>query len=225
MRWLIRSLGPNDCILSLNYDIIADNALFQSLRPRQIDYGLPVRYTLENARRRKRYILQHSSPLLYKIHGSLNWLYCPLCQQLDVTMGLKGVRYIYEGDPDFVCPDCHSRYEPLIITPTLLKTYDNILLREVWRQAEDKVSKADEVVFIGYSLPDADVQLRCMLLRALYKNRIRSRDVLGETKNYKICVVANSSPDSETHKRYLKLFGKVEYHGDGFRGYMEQLDR
>ena len=50
---------------------------------------------------------------------------------------------------------------------------DNILLREVWRQAEVKVSKADEVVFIGYSLPDADILLRCLLQHGLMRNRNR----------------------------------------------------
>jgi hypothetical protein len=49
----------------------------------------------------------------------------------------------------------------------------NILLREVWREAEVKVSKADEVVFIGYSLPDADILLRCLLQHGLMRNRNR----------------------------------------------------
>ncbi len=112
-----------------------------------------------------------------------------------------------------------------IRSPTLLKTYDNILLREVWRQAEDKVSKADEVVFIGYSLPDADVQLRCMLRSALFRNRNRRHDIRGETSTCKIRVVDESPTDSETHKRYIKQFGDVEYHAGGFQGYLEQLHK
>ncbi len=231
MQHFKQELRPNDSILSLNYDIIVDNAL--SMRPPSdvwephdlVDYGLSVRYALDPGPRAYNLSerIQQNLPPLYKLHGSLNWLYCPACQQLDVTIGEKGVRYIYEEGSDFRCPDCHGRYDPLIITPTLLKTYNNILLREVWRRAEDKVSKADEVVFIGYSLPDADVQLRCMLLRALYQNRIRSHDVQGGTSHCKIGVVGNSPPNNETHKRYIRLFGEVEYHADGFQGYIEQL--
>jgi hypothetical protein len=191
-----------------------------------VDYGLSVRYALDKPDwpRPIAYNLlerpQQNTPPLYKLHGSLNWLYCPSCQQLDVTIGQKGVHYIYEEGRDFACPDCQGRYDPLIITPTLLKTYDNILLREVWRRAEDKVSKADEVVFIGYSLPDADVLLRCMLKRALFRNRNRQSEVRGRTGTYEISVVGNSPPYNETHERYIKQFGRVEYHADGFKGYI-----
>ena len=227
MQRFMQGLGPNDSILSLNYDIIVDNALSIPYYPaRFVDYGLSVRYALNNSFRPIAYNLLErpppNTPPLYKLHGSLNWLYCPSCQQLDVTIGEKGVHYIYEEERDFACPDCQGRYDPLIITPTLLKTYNNILLREVWRQAEDKVSKADGVVFIGYSLPDADVQLRCMLKRALFKKSIRR----GGTSTCKICVVSKSPPDNEkhsneTHRRYMKQFGDVEYYADGFQGYIE----
>jgi SIR2-like domain len=226
MRSFKEGLGPNDCIISLNYDIIVDNALSLPLHAKLIDYGLSVRYALDRPdwprpiaynllERPQQYI-----PTLYKLHGSLNWLYCPSCQQLDVTIGRKGVHYIYEEDyeegRDFACPDCQGRYYPLIITPTLLKTYDNILLREVWRQAEDKVSRADEVVFIGYSLPDADVLLRCMLKRALFRKRNRR----GGSSACQISVVDKSPRDGETHKRYIKQFGRVEYHVNGFEGFI-----
>ena len=227
MKRFLYRLGPHDSILSLNYDIIVDNALF--LRSGRVDYRLPVRYALQKGREPRAYkLLEKSdldSPPLYKLHGSLNWLYCPLCQQLDVTVGFKGVRYIYDEDRDFACLDCHVRYDPLIIAPTLLKTYDNLLLREVWRQAENKVSQADEVVFIGYSMPDADVHLRCMLKRALYTNRIRSHDVQRRASSCRIRVVVNSPPNNETYERYIKLFGEIEYQGEGFQGYIEQLNR
>jgi hypothetical protein len=229
MQRFMQRLGPNDSILSLNYDIIVDNALSTRSGPGLlIDYGLSVRYAREYPNLQSAYNLserpqQNLPPPLYKLHGSLNWLYCPSCQQLDVTIGEKGVHYIYEEGSDFACPECQGRYDPLIITPTLVKSYDNILLREVWRRAEDKVSKADEVVFIGYSLPDADVLLRCMLKRALFRNRNWQLDVRGRTSTCKISVVSNSPLNSETHRRYVKQFGDVEYHADGFQGYIEQV--
>lgn len=233
MERFVQGLRPNDSILSLNYDIIVDNALASHSYTRPallIDYGLAVRYALESDHILREYNLsaepqQNPPPPLYKLHGSLNWLYCPSCQQLDVTIGEKGVHYIYEEGSHYACPVCQVRYDPLIITPTLLKTYDNMLLRQVWRGAEDKVAKADEVVFIGYSLPDADVQLRCMLKRALFRNRNRQLNGRGRPTTCKISVVGNSPPNNETHKRYMKQFGEVEYHADGFHGYLEQLHR
>jgi hypothetical protein len=225
MQQFMHKLGPNDSILSLNYDIIVDNALFQYRRARYVDYGLSVRYVLDEGKWERSYespVSQLNLPPLYKLHGSLNWLYCSSCQQLDITIYMKGVQLIYAPDTNVGCPDCRGHYDPLIITPTLLKAYNNIMLREAWRRAEDKISKADEIVFIGYSLPYADTHLRCMLSRALYKNRIRHGMVQGEPEKCKIHVVGMSPPYSETHERYIKLFGEVEYHSDGFQGYLRQ---
>jgi hypothetical protein len=127
------------------------------------------------------------------------------------------------------CKDCTTKYEPLIITPTLLKTYDNTLLRLIWREAEDKISKADEVVFVGYSMPDADMQLRCMFKRALYANRNRShREGSGSCC---IRVIGNErrSNDQEgnrgndTEKRYRQLFGEIDYEPIGFKAYIERV--
>ncbi len=169
-EFLDRLDGSQDCIISLNYDLIADNAIY-SKNNRHVDYGFSVRYDQKDGEQPER---PFSLPL-YKLHGSLNWLYCPTCQQIDVANDYKGVYYIFEGceDQECMCRDCGTKYEPLIIAPTLLKTYENTLLRLIWREAEDKISKADEVVFVGYSMSDADVQLRCMFKRALYGNRIR----------------------------------------------------
>src|SRR5947207_2803724 len=111
---------------------------------------------------RKPYAPPAKSCPLYKPHGSLNWLYCRACQKLDVTAGIKSVHYIF-CDPALVCPECHSRYEALIVAPTMFKSYSNLILAEIWRAVEDRLANAAEVVFIGYSLPDADVHLRCIL--------------------------------------------------------------
>ena len=96
------------------------------------------------------------------------------------------------------------------------------MLREVWRRAEEKISRADEIVFIGYSLPDADAQLRCMLLRALFTNRNRQNNEEGAAQKCKIHVVGNSPSFSETHQRYISRFGEVEYHSKGFEGYLRR---
>lgn len=237
---LLDSDNNDASILSLNYDIIIDNALLRNIHDGPINYGLPVRYNLlrnreghrnevapiiYNPRPQQKVTPHHLQKLnllpLYKIHGSLNWLFCPSCQQLDVTIGVKGVQFIYADGTNFGCPVCHGRYDPLIITPTLLKEYKNMILREIWRQAEDKISQADNIVFIGYSLPEADAQLRCMLSRALFKNKIR-RNEQGDSSRCNIQVVGKRPrEENEAYKRYVALFGKVEYYSNGFQGYIE----
>ena len=244
LMWkFLSTLTPEDSMISLNYDIIVDKAISLSTGGR-VNYGFPVRYDhkvkkgkakVKKGEEAKPYELAtppdglahlYNLPL-YKLHGSFNWLYCPFCQDLDVAHGskIKSVRYPFEEEEKPKCVDCDTIYEPLIITPTMLKTYRNIQLRQIWRQAENKISRAGKVVFVGYSIPDADVQLRCMFKRALYTNRIRSQ-VQGSSR-CTIHVVGkerqpNDAQHNPTYERYLQLFGEVKYEAIGFRAYIER---
>lgn len=69
-----------------------------------------------------------------------------------------------------ICPDCQNKYEPVIITPTLLKDYANPYLKLSGRKPREKLRQTDDVVFIGYSLPDADKDLCDMFVRAIQSN-------------------------------------------------------
>lgn len=58
---------------------------------------------------------------------------------------------------------------PLIIPPVKHKSYDFFgdLFKTLWSSAEDAISKADEVVIIGYSFPQTDVQSVELFQRAM----------------------------------------------------------
>jgi hypothetical protein len=185
LQRFVSSLQPADALVSLNYDIIIDNALLRDERrwynfPHAggVDYGVSVRNGGERWPDEvggnwdwRPYQASEGMPALYKPHGSLNWLYCPFCQRLDVTAG-KSAHYVFRDDSLF-CSVCGGPYEALIITPTLFKSYSNSMISEIWRSVEGRIALADEIVFIGYSLPDADIHFRCMLTRALFRNRQR----------------------------------------------------
>jgi len=68
-------------------------------------------------------------PLL-KIHDSLNWFYSPKCNELDIAVGQKGVVRLAEDQNKYLCVNeyCTSNYESLLVTPTMLKVYDNLFL-------------------------------------------------------------------------------------------------
>ena len=224
-------LSADDCIVSLNYDIILDNALLNmgGGDPGQgINYGIDVRYAVGKSGDNwysTPYPKMLLKPPLYKPHGSLNWVYCPICGKLDVTRELKGVAYLF-ADERLKCEVCTGHFEALIITPTLFKTYSNSLLLDVWREVENRLSFADEIIFVGYSLPDADIQLRCLLARAIFRNRSR-RKQSGTDLNFRVIGWERGRPEdyykeepSETHQRYLRLFGEVDYDPTGFEGYI-----
>lgn len=217
---LVSFLTEEDAIISLNYDIIVDIALAQKFGPRRVNYGVDIRlfyqdypdFYYEPARSHE----GEPSRDLYKLHGSLNWLYCPNCQALDVTLAEKGALRVFDEAMPAVCLRCHLPYQALIITPTLLKDYANGLLLQVWRNAERRITDANHLVFIGYSLADADVEIKCMIKRATY-NCWRQR---GQRPT--VTVVDREGEGTEAEERYRRLFGEIEYLPIGFTRYVRE---
>ena len=85
---LFNSTRTPPAIVSLNYDIIADNTLM-ALSEQYGSVGFPD-YGCDIAT--EIYQQQNKFGKLYKLHGSLNWLYCPSCQRLDIGTTESGRR-------------------------------------------------------------------------------------------------------------------------------------
>lgn len=117
-----------------------------------------------------------------KLHGSTNWLLCPNCNRLYTGLGCKAdvwTEYILGR----ACPRCKHvlskvpatkganmeppTLEPFLITPTFVKKFENPHIRMVWHNAYLDLCEASRVVFIGYSLPQADYHLRTLFKRAI----------------------------------------------------------
>src|SRR5262249_22198855 len=158
-------------VISLNYDIIVDNA-FVELSDCLPDYGCDIDTKLYQQR-------PHWGSLL-KIHGSLNWSYCPGCDRLDLGVAESGRTYnmleeLYQSDRldaryschGFPCPQCQTFVEPVLITPTQLKDYRNPHVRKVWTLAEQALRRAERAIIIGYSLPDDDLDVIYLIKPAL----------------------------------------------------------
>ena len=52
-----------------------------------------------------------------------------------------------------------------LLLPTYLKNLSNIQIKLVWQNAAIELSEAMRIVFIGYSLPAADFEIRQLLAR------------------------------------------------------------
>jgi hypothetical protein len=225
MEEFIQKLDPEDVIVSLNYDLIVDNAQKTVLTRRHgydselaLDYGIPVRtvYHLDGFAKREH---AGTGQKLLKPHGSLNWLYCPLCQQIDVFEGEKAVGRIFRETDEAKCDQCQVRYDPIIITPTFLKSYRNGFVTQIWQSTEAALRDAHEIVFIGYSLPEADIMLRTMFSRALFVNS-KQHGQPGKI------IVVDLPPEAEAQpliQRYKRLFMDIQYCGEGFKNYVNYV--
>lgn len=188
-RKLIRQLEPallsKDIVLvSTNYDLLADNAILHI--GATCDYGFP--YSEVKAERSIR---------LLKIHGSLNWLYCPVCKQIYVANGQKLMIDATLNPNSSRCRVCQSAQRSIIIPPTYYKDMSNPYLQSVYELTEQELLSAKEIIFCGYSFPDADMHIKYLLKRS-EQNSNRNGPL-------KIKII-NHGDNPEEKKRYLRFF-------------------
>lgn len=192
-----RSLAdrPRDsyALLSLNYDTLLDDAL--------VTAGLQPDYGLEPA--------QGSGPLLLKLHGSLNWALCPACDQIETVR--EQVAHLLPGENGMTCSRCgNRRLAGVIISPTLMKRYSPPKLARVFERAQQAVREADRLLFVGYSMPPADVAIHHLIRRGLLTRRKEEAPAVK---------VINHRPSEALVDRFRRLFGPdVKFDFSGFRG-------
>lgn len=159
--------------ISLNYDIIIDNRLTELYPEYHLDYGIDfINYEESDEAKRNRTYNEDdywSRPnpekaiKLFKLHGSLNWLYCPVCLNMRLTPKEKsGSRIMIMPQK---CDVCSGSLTYIIIPPTFFKVMSNHYLRQVWFDAEKSLRNIKKIYFCGYSFPDADIHIKYLLKR------------------------------------------------------------
>lgn len=199
--------------ISLNYDILIDNALTDIHNIIDLDYGIPF----TNFGRKNDWHKPRSNRLikLFKLHGSLNWLYCPTCISLSITPKVKSVSSI--ADTPFPCRKCRTNAIPIIIPPTFFKVMSNHFLQQIWRKAEITLMKAKRIIFCGYSFPDADIHIK-YLLKRVEVNRGSTPDIfifndhVGKTDETK-------NQEKERYERFFSEKQKVKYLDKSFQDF------
>lgn len=178
MELLQSAPAEEPTFISLNYDLIADNALIKrGEKTGHVgvpDYGCDVATPAYRSLPR--------SGKLFKLHGSLNWLYCPGCHRLDVGVSEAGRMFkvldtLYQEEYNRLedryscmgaaCRECGANVRPVMVTPTYLKDYRNPHISRTWYEAERTLRRADRVIFVGYSLPEDDLAVTYLLKRGL----------------------------------------------------------
>jgi hypothetical protein len=217
-------------IISLNWDILLDNAIHSALQNRDpdiegdydpfgvVDYCCYIS-SLDAGEMRIRSGLwslgcRGYNVKLLKLHGSMNWLQCPNCQRLFVQYGLK--EEIVERVGNTCCRHClKSGYEnPLagsLVMPTFLKDLTNFQVKLVWQNAGVELMDARHLVFIGYSLPNADFEFRQLLSRMIH------RDATIEVVLYRGKGDEATRRYEAVEDRYRQFFGDrhIAFHSNG----------
>lgn len=148
--------------ISLNYDTLIDNALAGLHPDIDVDYGVEfTNYSREHDWQVPR---EDRAVPLFKLHGSLNWLYCPTCVSLTLTPR-EHDKVAQLIDHPVPCAQCGMPIVPIITPPSFLKGMKNHFLQQIMHNSAGVLRNVRRIVFCGYSFPAADLLIRYLLKR------------------------------------------------------------
>ncbi len=202
----------NDTIfVSTNYDLVIDEALEW-----KVNYGVDFSGKEKYGSRREN--IGAPGIKLFKLHGSLNWLYCPVCNNLNSYESKVVLSLMSEDRPVTKCEFCTSVMSPLIVPPTFYKDMSRVFLSNIWNKCENAIRDAGHIIFCGYSLPDADMHIK-YLLKRMQTNRPAPDQVRFTIFNHREGKTEEESVVEE--KRYQRFFGsKINYTRQSFQDFV-----
>ncbi len=113
----------------------------------------------------------HPSFRLWKLHGSLNWLWVP-GDSSGATVRRVRLPGTFGAPVAVTDEELHWRApgrERFIVPPAALKSsyYSNPVTREIWQRGYNALRSAERISLLGYSLPQTDLSTSGMLAEAL----------------------------------------------------------
>lgn len=174
-------------VLTFNYDLILEEVLWWRVGCRE-SYQFPFNET----RHRPENGQDVCAVPLYKLHGSVSWLWC-----LDCLYTINRYRHVisaaYERTP---CPRCSARLIPLLVPPTYRKARHLVSALDVlWQQADTMVARADRLIIGGLSLADRDADVRQRFLSGMRKNSALREVVLVNRDKETCLAISRLLPD------------------------------
>ena len=126
-------------------------------------------------------------------------------------------KYGCHGSP---CGECGTFVRPVLITPTHLKDYRNPHISRIWYSAARALREAKRVIFIGYSMPDDDIEVVYLFKRGLA--HLKPRDITVVEQAGKGNAALDASP---VGRRYRALFGEqIDWWPRGFAPWIEHVE-
>lgn len=204
--WLSDLVGfwnrSESTVITFNYDVLVEAAAMDVLDRVRYSWSSLYRVPVTPAASRIAAVHGDSGPApfsLLKLHGSVTWYWSRSSADANdpiFDIGLRG-GWSLEGVTSFYAehlPSLVADKVPMVIPPTASKSrfYENALIRSQWHQAAKALECADELVIIGYSLPQSDLIVRALLATALNNKAVvslvdqdlrladRAVDVLGD---------------------------------------------
>lgn len=168
---LVEYWQRNECqIITFNYDLLVEAAWAEQVGEQRSMvelYPIPLTFTSSRTGSVLGGLRQLPPGMrLLKLHGSLNWRYSGPDSPPGDTIYITGVARGWALDKHYGSDDMlSSDRDPMIVPPTAVKSpyYGNRTLRRLWALAAEALQEADELVIMGFSLPESDLIVSSML--------------------------------------------------------------
>ena len=174
--------------------------------------------------------LQSLEPIaikIIKIHGSLNWKYCNCCNHIlltpldkivDLGIGDSSSESRLEDDVDDICTGLSgmrcsrdgNEFQTMLVPPSHLKDLSHPVNSQLFIEFAEEARRAKKIVFIGYSMPEADVHMKAILKKSLRP----------QAKMY----VVDINTDDEFQNRFKALSQNVEFVPCSFEAFLANED-
>lgn len=227
IRGLVDSLatGEENAVVTTNWDIVVERHL--KWGGHEFHYGIPT----EDVETRT---ARHNGIAVLKLHGSANWCYCDDCRRVFTSEDGKAAykQWLFLEKRDFValgamtvaeydhweahpvgpqCPVCAVRLSARVATFSFDKALGFFQFQGIWEESLRRLRSADRWIFIGYSLPAADFELRQLLKTAQLAGE--------ESRNLQVDAVLKG--DAAAQRRFREFFGRrlTSLHTKGFEAW------
>jgi hypothetical protein len=182
---LLRTLGPDDVVISFNYDLVPERALRSLVqnKKRRSTFGSCL-YGFEDCPS------NFDLPLILKMHGSSNW------KIQNQTLLVRTKKWTdFDEFPGYLGHKGVGTTFPIFL-PFWDKRIETRPWLQLWQRALHELQRTTKVVVCGYSLAPTDVKAQQLFSLGL------------GNKRFKLCVV---DPSSETKQRWRSLFPDAQY--------------
>jgi DNA-directed RNA polymerase subunit RPC12/RpoP len=160
-------------------------------------------------------------------HGQTNWLDCPYCGKLSAYLGDSfklrssslAMRSPLTADDYYKCVHCGSKLttkDSAMLLQTLYKS-KTPYLEEIQRAMRIKVEEAEYLIFIGYSLPEDDIDYKSFFRSAKTVHNNKKVFVVLKGDNFEnrwyeaveiLKMISDDINNKEIILRYCAIFGK-----------------
>lgn len=234
---LLKHYEQDECsFIVMNWDIVLEKHLRTIDNKKKINYITPS-YEWNNSLRGD----SKTGVKICKMHGSSNWVYCENCKTLyyllDEKLSLHKKVGIIKSDfrlfnerftdrhfdeslgitPDEKkCKECNNAVASHIATFSYKKSFRTAAYSAIWAEAENILSNSTKWIFIGYSLPEADFEL---------KHLIKNAELRFKHEQIKHDIDVVIYHDDNTKNKFEKFFGheNVNIEQGGLAEYVHSL--